>query len=642
MVVRLVGAVLATISAAACDDVRESAATPAAHPSLRVADLPPLISAKEFYTTHESWGHQLSPNGERLAWIKWLDGKPTIHVRLLDSGDTMVVNHSAPVTQFHWAGDSRHLIFFRNMRMLVADTRSPKTRPQDLTPFHDAIVQWYARLPAEPDLVLVQMKLRDRQYADLYGIDLRTGLHRLIQRNDGATIHWLVSDAGNVVGRTSRATDGGWHLQAPSDRGHWKTVLTSKLTDRLYPLGAVRDSNTRFYALTNVGRDKIVVAVLDLKSGEQETIFERPDVDVTQLWADPVSRRLLAVEYRDPYPRYHFFDTQLQTDLETILGSGPIVYHLTSADVVFMSLTVTTATDRLGPQTYLVDRRLGKKELLSDHRLNKYVQSLSETRPIRFIARDGLPISGYLTLPHGTAGKRLPTVLKVHGGPWHRDLWGFDVDRQFLANRGYAVLEVNFRGSVGFGKAFLEKARKESGRKIQHDLIDAADWAIAEGYADPQNIAIFGHSYGGYEALVALTRTPMKFAAGIDVMGPSDLPLQVKTFHKTRDRAWWIHFFGDPDNPHEHSDLMERSPINHADRIKRPLLIVHGAKDSIVLKEHSDRMVDKLRDNDVPVEYLVFPDEGHKIVKRRNRLKLAHRIETFLAKHLGGRAGTAD
>ena len=642
IVVRLTAAVLASISAAACDDVRESAATTATHPSLRIADLPPLIPAKEFYITPDSWGHQISPNGARLAWIKWLNGKPTIHFRLLDSRDTMIVDHPFPVTQYYWAADSIHLIFFRNWRILVADTRSPKIRPQDLTPFHDASVQWYARLPTKSDSVLVQMKLRDGQYADLYEIDLRTGLHKLIQRNDGETMHWFVDAAGNGVGRVNRATDGGWYLQALSGRGGWKTILTGKLTDRLYPAVAVRDSNSKVYTLTNAGRDKIVVAALDWKSGEQETIFERPDVDVAQLWTDPLNHRPLAVKYHDPYPHYHFFDTELQDDLETILGPGPIVYRLTSTSVDFMRLTIETQTDRLGPRTYLVDRQSEKKELLSSHPVNKHAQSLSETRPIRFSARDGLPISGYLTLPNGAAGKRLPTVLKVHGGPWRQDLWGFDIDTQFLANRGYAVLEVNYRGSVGFGKVFLEKARKKSGHKIQDDLIDAADWAITEGYTDPDNIAIFGHSYGGYAALLALTRAPMKFAAGIDVMGPTDLALQVNTFHKGRNRAWWIHFFGDPDDPDEHSDLMEHSPINHANSIQRPLLIVHGAKDSIVSKEHSDRLVDKLRENNIPVEYLVFPDEGHNILKRRNLLKLAYRIEAFLAKQLGGRAGTAD
>ncbi len=525
--------------------------------------------------------------------------------------------------------------------MLVADTRSPKTRPQDLTPFSDAMVQWYGRLPAKPDLVLVEMKLRDGQYADLYGIDLRTGLHRLIQRNDGTTIYWFVSNAGNIVGRLNRATDGGWYVQALNDKGSWKTILNGNLTDRLYPVVGVRDSNSMVYALTNAGRDKIVVVALDRKSGGQETIFERPDVDLARLWTDPFNHRPLAVEYHDSYPRYHFFDAELQADLKMILGSGPVVYHLTSADVGYRRLVIRTETDRLGPRTYLVDRNSGKKELLSVHPLNKHAQSLSATRPIRFSARDGLPINGYLTLPHGTAGKRLPMVLKVHGGPWRQDLWVFEVDTQFLANRGYAVLEVNFRGSTGFGKAFMNRARKESGRKIQDDLIDAVDWAIAEGYADPENIAVLGHSYGGYEALIALTRAPMKFAAGVSMMGPSDLILQVNTFRKIRNRAWWIHFFGDPDDPREYNDLMERSPVNHVDRIKRPLLIVRGARDPVVSKEHSDRLIDKLRKHDIPVEYLEFPDEGHEILKRRNRLKLAYRLETFLAKHLGGRAGSS-
>ena len=273
-----------------------------------------------------------------------------------------------------------------------------------------------------------------------------------------------------------------------------------------------------------------------------------------------------------------------------------------------------------------------------------YAELLPEKRPIRFNARDGLPINGYLTLPKGTDGKRLPMVLKVHGGPWSRDYWVFDADTQFLANRGYAVLAVNFRGSGGFGKSFIEKGRQEFGAKMQDDLADAVDWAVAQGYADPERIAIYGHSYGGYAALMGLIKTPTKFAAGIDVAGPTSLPLQVNTFpaSKRRTRFWWTRLVGDPDDPEGFQELMERSPITHADKIRRPLLIVHGAKDSRVLKRNSDQLVDKLRENGTPVEYLVFPKEGHDIRRTANRLKFAHRMELFLARHLGGRAARPD
>ena len=643
--IHVVGALLVALSGAACEDVRKRAAARRIHPSLRGADLAPLISAKEFYTpVRESWGHIVSPNGERLAWIKPLNSRPTIHVRLLDSGDTTIVNQPLAVTQVHWAADSRHLIFFRNGHMFVADTHFPHLRPQDLTPFPGAKLKWYGSPPSKPDVVLVRMNPNNGQVFDLYEISLRTGLHKRIQHKDGKPASWFYSDAGEVIGRLTEAPDDGWVIQALGNGNGWKTVLTGSSTDVLYPVFPVRDSNSMFYVLTNVGRDKVVATALDWKSGKQETFFERPDVDVAQVWVDPRNHRPVAVEYHDGLPRYHFFDTELQDDLEMILGPGPMVYKLKSASADFMHLTIQTWTDRSRVRNYLIDRWAAKKELLSTLPLHKYEQRLSETRPIRFSARDGLPINGYLTIPHGTNGKRLPMVLKVHGGPWERDFWGFDPDTQFLANRGYAVLEVNFRGSRGFGRAFMEKGCKEFGRKMQDDLMDAVEWAVAEGYADERKVAIYGGSYGGYATLVAMTRTPRKFAAGIDVNGISDLALFITTLPPSlkRTRAKWIRCVGDPDDPNERKELMERSPITHAHRIQRPLLIIHGARDPLVSKEHSDRLVDHLRENDIPVEYLVFEDEGHHIVKRGNSLKFAHRLETFLAKHLGGRVGRPD
>ena len=645
---RLLGLVLAVLSATACDDIRDSAATPATHPALRVADLPPLISAKEFYSTPKSWGYRLSPDGEKLAWIERLKNKPTLRVREQDSGRIVTVNHSTPAMQFLWTCDSRHLVFAGNVgirgnrHLFAADTRSPHAAARDLTPFREVRLKWFGNLPSKPLSVLVHMTPDHGQGFDLYEINVKTGANKLLQSNDGNTQSWYVSHTGKVVGRLRHVADGGWHLQARNSSNAWKTVLTGTFKDVIVPITAICSSNATARFLTNAGRDKIVATALDWNSGKQEILFERPGVDVARFWTDPLNHRPIAAEYHDPLPGYHFFDGELQGDLQKFLGTGTMLYRITSGGVDLMRLTIQTETDRSKARTYLIDRPSGKKELLSSHPMNKYEQILSETRPFRFSARDGLPLSGYLTLPRGTDGKHLPMILKVHGGPWLQDLWGFDSDTQFFANRGYAVLEVNFRGSSGFGKAFMEMGRKESGRKIQDDLIDAVDWAVAEGYADPDNIAIYGHSYGGYAALVALTRNPRKFAAGIDVMGPSDLVLQVNNFQNKRDQAWWTHFFGNLNDPDEHRELKERSPVTYAERIQRPLLIIHGAKDTRVPKEQSERFVAKLREKEIPVEYLVFPDEGHRIVKPGNVLKFAYSLEAFLAKHLGGRAGRPD
>ena len=646
---RILVALLLIVGLTEGTSIGEAAETPATHPSLRAADLPPLIPAKDFFADRcACWGHRVSPDGTRLAWVQRADGKPALHVRLLDSGYTMVMkHHSVTVARFHWAIDSRHLLFLgrvgtrRKQHLYMIDTHSSRTAPRDLTPFEDVNVPWMLVLLDKPDSVLVWMNLRNRRAYDLHELDLTTGDHELRATNDGKTVGWLVSRTGRVLARSRNTDNGGWEIQSAQGDALWSTVLTGDFNEAIAWADNVPDGSSTVYARTNVRRDRHALVRLDLQTGEQEVLFEPRTVDVSRFFVDIQGYQPLRITYHEGLPRHHYFDRRLQEDLEKLLGSGPSAYTISSGSLDHRLLTVTMATDRSGVYTYLIDRPSGKKELLFASPINAYAEMLSDKRPIRFNARDGLPISGYLTLPKGTDGKRLPLVLKVHGGPWLRDFWTFDAETQFLANRGYAVLSVNFRGSGGFGKAFIEQGRKEFGGKMQDDLVDAVDWAVGEGYADPERIAIHGHSYGGYAALMALIKTPEKFAAGIDVVGPTDLALQVNTFpaFDKRTRALWTHLAGDPDDPEGFRELMERSPITHADKIRRPLLVVHGGKDTRVLKRNSDRLVDKLREHDIPVEYLVFPDEGHSIRKKRNRLEFARRVETFLARHLGGRAG---
>jgi dipeptidyl aminopeptidase/acylaminoacyl peptidase len=265
-------------------------------------------------------------------------------------------------------------------------------------------------------------------------------------------------------------------------------------------------------------------------------------------------------------------------------------------------------------------------------------------KPVRFPARDGLELNGYLTIPNGTGGKNLPLVLAVHGGPFWRDSWGYVAWDQFFANRGYAVLRVNYRGSTGYGRAFMRAAKKQFARKMHDDLIDGVNWAIGEGIADPEKIAIYGRSYGGYATLVGLTFTPEVFAAGVDVVGLSDLVTAFETFpaYWKNGLARWHLYVGHLDNPEDRADMDSRSPINFVERIAKPLLVAQGANDVRVVREHSDRIVEVARKKGLDVEYLVFDDEGHAIRKWRNKMTLARAIERFLAKHLGGRAEIAE
>ncbi|MDE0030104.1 MAG: S9 family peptidase [Deltaproteobacteria bacterium] len=620
------------------------------HSSLRAAPLPRLVSAEEFYTYHvQRWGHQLSPDGERLAWFERIEGETKLHIRVIGSGHTYVMHMLKHVVGFHWALDSRHVFLRRlvdipfRIHLFVVDTFSPQDAGRDLTPFAGVNVDWYLTLLDKPGSVLVRMDRRRNNVYDLYEVDINTGDYDLRATNQGDTTYWLVSRSGKVVARVQETTDGAWKLQAARGDANWKTLLTGTFRDKLVPVQNNPEDATWIRVLTNAGRDTAAVIELDVDTGEQSVVFEAPDVDVAKLWTDIRRYDALGVLYFDPLPSYHFFDQRLQQDFEDLLGSAPILHAFSNGSLDHTRLIVAVETDRQAAVTYLVDRPSGTKEILVEHRLRKYANIFSETRLVRFNARDGLAISGLLTVPNGTDGKRLPMVLKIHGGPWLLDVWGFDAETQFLANRGYAVLRVNFRGSMGFGKSFLERGRRQLGRKMQEDLIDAVDWAIAEGHADPERIAVFGHSYGGYAALMAMAQAPHKFAAGVSAMAPTDLTLLVDGFRTHPKRlAWWLHFAGDTHNEADYQELKQYSPVTHARRIQRPLLLFHGAKDPRVPKEHFDRLLVELRKGSAPLDYLVFQDERHSIRKTVNKLKYAQRVERFLAQHLGGRAAPLD
>jgi len=297
--------------------------------------------------------------------------------------------------------------------------------------------------------------------------------------------------------------------------------------------------------------------------------------------------------------------------------------------------------DRDPGATHLFDRETGESRLLFRSRPWLVPETLAERRPVRISSRDGLVLRSYLTLPVGSSERGLPMVLVVHGGPWARDSWGWDPQAQFLANRGYAVLQVNYRGSTGFGKAFTHAAEREFAGKMHDDLIDGVDWAIAEGIADPDRIAIYGGSYGGYAALVGATFTPDVFAAAISVVGPSNLVTLVRSFPaywRPLLAGTWFRFVGDPENPEDLADLEARSPINRADAIRAPLLVIQGANDPRVTKQESDQIVEALERRGVPVEYMVKDDEGHGFVKPENRMDMYRAVEAFLAKHLRGRS----
>jgi len=312
-----------------------------------------------------------------------------------------------------------------------------------------------------------------------------------------------------------------------------------------------------------------------------------------------------------------------------------------SSDVSENLWIATFGHDRAPDLTYLYDHSTGESRLLFRPFPNLDPDELAPTSCVTITARDGLPLPAYLTLPVGMEAKGLPLVLAVHGGPWYQDVWRFNPIVQFFANRGYAVLQVNFRGSLGYGRNHVTSAIKQLAGTMHDDLIDACDWAVEQGYADKTRIGIYGGSYGGYAALVGVTFTPDYFAAAVDYVGISSLPNFMRTlpaFVRPMLINSWITYAGDPDDPAEEADMLARSPITRADQIRAPLLVVQGAKDTRVVKAEADNMVEALRARGVPVEYLIADDEGHGFQNPENLSMMYRAVEQFFAEHLGGRA----
>ena len=482
---------------------------------------------------------------------------------------------------------------------------------------------------------------RDKSLFDLYRHDFGSGEERMVMKNPGDISFYETDSAGNVIGIGRRLDDERWAFEWSDGNGGWRRAFEGDTEDAFWVLGVPPAGNEWVWAISNIGRDRQALVKYDLSKGEETVIYEDPLADVTDAWIDEDTYNLLAAWSAPDYTRIKIFDADLQSVFDKHVTDKRQNFSVRSKSRDSSVMTIRLSSDTASTRYYLLQRQSGKLEQLAATAVSGHADKLSTMEPIRFAARDGMMLNGYLTVPKGTNGKNLPMVLAVHGGPFWRDWWGYsDVD-QFLANRGYAVLRVNFRGSTGVGRSYVAAASRQIGRAMHTDLIDGVNWAIDQGIADPAKIAIYGRSYGGYSVLAGLTFTPEVFAVGVNIVGVSDLELIYKTFPAYW-RNWfnrWYKYVGHPDNPQDMEELRRYSPINHVDKIVRPLLVAQGANDVRVVREHSDRIVSAARANGVDVKYIVYEDEGHQIRKWKNRIDLARSVERFLATHIGGRAG---
>jgi dipeptidyl aminopeptidase/acylaminoacyl peptidase len=578
-------------------------------------------------------------------------GRLTVHFRELDGGEVGVIDTPwrRSLRTFRWAADSRHVLFEQdrdgdqNQHVYAADTERPGEQAIDLTPIGAARAAIHRVLLADPWHILVLQNLRTRRVFDLVRIDVRTRQGVVVGENPGDVIQWITDLHGQLRGRIRDVGDG-QRVVEWRNGDQWRPRLRLDLEEWFTVVGFTPEGRAA-WVLTNHERDRIALVRLDLETGRRTLVHEHPRVDVEVAVASEVTGELL---YAAAFPNYQdvrFFDAALGKAFEAIRAGRPAGFGLLSRDLAGRFSTIEAYTDR-GSTFWLVDATTGQGMLLGRSAIARHADALAPVEPVSFPSRDGLTLHGYVARPRGWDRRAAPMVLLVHGGPWARDYWYYSPVVQLLANRGYVVLQVNFRGSNGYGRRFREAAVGEFAGKMHADLLDAVDWAVRRGVAEARRVGIMGWSYGGYATLVGLTFTPDVFACGVDIVGPSNLVSMLETRHTYWTwhalRSYWHKYAGDPARAEDRRRLEAKSPLFGAERVQRPLLIVHGANDPNVKLQESDQMVEALRRVGKEVEYIVFADEGHGSFDWRNNVKLFEAVERFLARHLGGRGAVPE
>lgn len=609
------------------------------------AGLPPLLPREILFGNPEKAAPAISPDGTRLAYLAPHAGVMNLWVRAIGQSDDRPITRETvrPVRQFHWAENSRQVLFIQdaggdeNFHVYAADAEATEPSARDLTPFEGVRAYVSDQDPRHPDTVILAMNRRDATMMDAYRANLNTGELTLAAENPGPVVGWEADAEMKVRAAVAVTPDGGSEFWVRDDEASpWRTVLTHPFGEGGMIISFTRDGR-HLYVTTDRDVNTQRLYLMDVATGERTLVHAREDVDLDEWLIHPTERTVQAVGYNRSRREWVALDPGVEKDLKNLAGIAPGDFTILSRDTADRYWTVTYIRDDGPVANYCYDRQSGTAEFLFTNRPALEGLTLAKMTPVDITARDGLVLPSYLTLPPGLPPKSLPLVLSVHGGPWARDMWGYNPEVQWLANRGYAVLEVNYRGSRGFGKAHTNAGNREWAGKMHDDLVDAVQWAIGQGYADPKRVAILGGSYGGYAALVGLTFTPDLFACGVDVVGPSNLITLLNSLppYWKPARMQFIQRVGDPEKEPEF--LKSRSPLYRADKIMRPLLIAQGANDPRVKQAESDQIVQAMRANGQEVTYLLFEDEGHGFARPENQVRFRAAAEKFLADYLGGR-----
>ncbi len=608
-----------------------------------------LIPRDVLFGNPERVSPQLSPDGTKLAWIAPRDGVLNVWVAPVgsagvdwDAAAVVTDDTDRGIRSHTWARDGRHLLYAQdtggdeNWRLYDVDMQTLARR--DLTPFEGVQARIIATRKIHRDEVLVGINKDNPQLHDVYRLDLPTGeLTKLIDNPGYAG--WLADEDMVVRGAIAPLPDGGYDMLVRDDAdSEWRTLLRIPADDAAVsgPLAFTGDGKS-LVAISSVGANTGRLVRIDLATGEERVVFEDPEADVTGAMLHPDTREpQVAVVVKDR-AEYHVLDPAVQADLDAVraLHAGdPSLVGRDEADATWL---IAFDNDATPVRYYAYDRASRTASVLFDSRPEMLRYQLAAMEPFAFTARDGLTVHGYVTFPPGGGRSARPAVLDVHGGPTVRDEWGWNPEAQWLANRGYLCIQVNYRGSTGYGKAFVNAGDREWGGKMHDDLIDAVRYVAAQGWADPDRTAIYGGSYGGYAALVGAAFTPDVFRCAVDIVGPSNLKTLLETIpaYWAPARAELYKRVGNPETDQEF--LWSRSPLSRARDIRIPLLIAQGANDPRVKQAESEQIVAALAEAGIDYEYMLFPDEGHGFAKPENRLKFYAAAERFLAKYLGGR-----
>lgn len=621
-------------------------------PSLTTAQQTPLIPLEHFFDSPAIASAEISPDGRSLAYLKPYRGKLNLHVRPLKGGTERRVTADTvrPILQYYWSADGRRLLYLQDrggnenfhLHAVPADAPAPRGA-RDLTPF-DGVRTFVLDVPRDlPGRILIGLNRRDPGLFDAYWLDLDTGDLSLAAENPGRFGGFYADRSHQIRAADAQGPAGETQIHARTDSTTpWRVVASYPAAETVQPLRLHPDGR-HLYLLSNHGGTEFArLVTLDLQTGEERVVDEDPQqgADLQDVLFGAGTDSVLWTTYNADTVRVYPRTRGVGQDLARIrrLHDGtPLVTSMTRDEQRWV-VAFNSPTDP--GVTYLYNRRTGRGEFLFRPRPWLEPAALAPMAPVTFQARDSLLIHGYLTTPRGVKARALPMVLLVHGGPWARDDWGYQPEVQFLANRGYAVLQVNYRGSTGYGKAFYNAAVREFAGSMHADLLDGVAWAVRRGIADPRKICIYGGSYGGYATLVGVTFTPDAFACAVDYVGPSSLITLVESFPaywRPFLQGSWYRFVGDPANLADREEMWRRSPLSRIDSIRTPLLIVQGANDPRVTKREADQLAVALHDRGVAVRYLLAGNEGHGFLNPDNRLALYRAMEQFFGRFLGGR-----